>query len=252
MNTKHLHLGLVLLFALTSMAHADLIAGYDFGTPASPTASATTVISGVTASNFTGAGGASEFMVQSTLGDNTGQAASGTPFGSVEAGNFSGLSPGLTEVNLTNAISANDYLSFSITADSPGTLNVDGFSIDTAVASNSNDRPADQFNVLAQVNGGTTWLAADALTTDQTVTQIQGLREFQSLFIDLSGDATFEQIDSVEFRIFLWGSNGLNQNISRLNVDQIVVEGTISAIPEPSSFFVALMSAMILAGRRRR
>ncbi|WPJ95481.1 PEP-CTERM sorting domain-containing protein [Coraliomargarita algicola] len=100
------------------------------------------------------------------------------------------------------------------------------------------------------MNGGSTWLAANALTTDQTSTASQGDTTWQSLFLNTSEDSMFQGLDSVEFRIYVWGGSGTTSN-SRMNFDQIVVEGTV---PEPGTY--ALLAGCFALGsvmlRRRR
>ena len=242
-------IGLMMGLGLAVAANADIIAGYDFGTPTAMTNGATTVESGVSASVVSGAGGASAFAGQYTLGDNTGLAASGTTFGSTEAGNFGGTSENLTAGSLAGAITANDYMTFTIIADEAGTLNVSGFSLASTIASLTNNRPAEFFNVLAQANGGSTWGAANALTSDQETTVVQGLSDWDDTFIDLSGNASLQGIDSVEFRIYMWGGNGTAAS-SRVNFDQIVVEGSV--IPEPATIGLLGLGAVALLALRRR
>lgn len=222
-------------FALAGLATAsgDILAGYDFGTPAAGTIDATTVASGVTASTVAGSGGASTFALQQTLGDNTGFAASGTAFGSTEAGNFGGSPDGATGTSLAEAIADEDYVTVTLTADAPGSLNVSGFSIAASIANLTNGRPAEFFNVVAQVNGGSTWDASGALfASDQEIVTAQGLTDWDDFFVDLSGEAAFQSIDSVEFRVYIWGANG-SLYANRSNYDQIVVEGSIGASTVP-------------------
>ena len=215
--------------------HADIIAGYDFGSVGGGTSTlnATTVASGVSTTAVDGFGAAGGWVLQTTLGDNTGFAASGTAFGATDAGNFSGAGNGATGASLADAISDGDYVNFTITADLPGTLNVSGFSIAGTIAHLTNNRPAEFFNVIAQPNGGSTWDASGALfASDQEIVTTQGLKDWDDFFVDLSGNFNLQGVDSVEFRVYFWGGSG-GSSSSRTNYDQIVVEGSIGAPVNP-------------------
>ncbi|MFC7338747.1 beta strand repeat-containing protein [Haloferula chungangensis] len=234
LNNPMLTLGAVLLGGLSS-ANADILAGYDFGSAGSGTntLSATTVASGASASAVSGAGAASDFILQTTLGDNTGFAASGTAFGATDAGNFSGTANDATGEDLATAIADGDYVTVTVTADVPGTLNVSGFSIAAAIANLTNGRPAEFFNVVAQVNGGNTWEASGALfPADQEITVVQGLGDWDDFYVDLSSNSALQGVDSVEFRVYFWGGSS-DSSSSRTNYDQIVVEGSIGTPSTP-------------------
>ncbi len=230
---------------LACVANAEVIAGYDFGTPSSGTLGPTIVAAGASANQIDGVGGANDFVLQQTIGDNTGYAASGVLFGSTEAGNFSGTANDCNEASLAGAITGSDYVTFTVTADAAGTLTVTNLSVAAAIAGN---KSAEKFNILAQVNGGTTWDAANALTIDQTITASQGLNDWDDYSLDLSGDSAFQNIDSVEFRIYMWGGWGSTSS-SRTDFDQIVVEGTI---PEPATLglFAALGTVIVFIRRQ--
>lgn len=223
---------------------ADLgtvLVGWDFGTPGTPPANTaspdpTILASGLTVTTpLDGAGGANDFRTYNAegnpIGDNTGQTASGTTFGSTESGNFGSTTNDANRNDLAGAILDNDYITFAITADETGTLSVSGFSVAAAIAS---ARSAESFNVLAKIDGDTSaWDAADALTVPQLVSASQSLTDFDDTFINLSGDAAFQGITSVEFRIYLWGGAGGGTSSSRLQIDNLVVEGTIgNSAPE--------------------
>ncbi|WPJ95479.1 hypothetical protein SH580_18840 [Coraliomargarita algicola] len=251
-HKKYSLIGLAFLAATLNSQAATLV-GWDFGTPDAEAANSvnpapTTIASGLSiTSALDGVGGWNGSATQYTIGDNTGVAASGTTFGSTEAGNFGTTTNNANGGNLGAAITGNDYISFAITADTAGALDITGFSVSGAIASS---KAANKWNILAQVDGGSTWEVAGALTTDQTITATQGLTDFTDIFIDLSGNATFQGIDSVEFRIYSWGGNGTTSS-SRAQIDNLLVEGVI---PEPSTYALlagcfALSSVML---RRRR
>ncbi len=234
-----------LALGLAGASNAAILAGYDFGTPDSGTLDATIVAIGVSTTTVSGSGGASDFVLQQTIGDNTGKAASGTTFGSTLAGNFSGTANDCNGTSLAAAISGNDYVTFTITANRDFGLNLSGFSVAAAIASLTNNRPAEFFNVLAKVSGDTSaWATTDALfASDQEIKVTQGLSDWDDFFVNLSGNTKFQGISSVEFRIYLWGGSGSTSS-SRTDYDQIVVEGTVIEKPAaPSDLTSSVIAA---------
>ena len=229
-------LAVVLLLVCASGSNAQgILAGYDFSVNTEPTASGACVV----ASDITLGAGAPTLAVIDVVGDNTGVAASGTPFGSVANGSLGATNPGLGGGNLAFALADDQYFSFSLNTAPGDTLNLSGFSIDTAISDNfgrSESRAANEFNVLAQVNGGSAWVATSALVADQITLSPAGQAgtTWQSLFIPLAGNAAFQGINSVEFRVYLWGGAGGAAN-SRTNFDNILVEGTVDkpVVPPP-------------------
>ncbi|WP_372808702.1 glycosyl hydrolase, partial [Pontiella sp.] len=227
--------GMLLGLGLACGANAAIIAGYDF----SSDKSAAVVASGASAGVVTAAGGAvNNYGLVATIGDNTGVAASGTAFGSTDGGCISSTSEGCTGTDLADAIADGDYYSITIAADVAGTLDLTGFSIDKAINSTYPERVANEWNVCAKVNGDTSaWSTADALlATSLTTTTAQGLSEWESTFIDLSGISLLQGIDSVEFRIYVWGANGTSYSNAQ-RIDQLVIEGSVPEAPEPEVIY---------------
>lgn len=71
----------------------------------------------------------------------------------------------------------------------------------------------------------------------------------QSASFDLSG-AAFQNLSSLEVRIYLVNSASSNNYISR--TDNVLLTGDVAAIPEPKTLWIAgLLGAMILMRRRR-
>jgi len=236
---------------LSPAAQAVTLVGYDFNAVDGANASVTDPAI-ITTTAVTGNGGPS-FGVVGTIGDTTGVAASGSPFGATTPGSFGSINTGLTTGSLAAAITAGDFIDLSFVAATPGSLNLTGFSVDTAIANLTNNRAADTFSVLFKTNGDTSpFTAADALGASVTTTALQGSTTWQSNFINLATFPSLQGIDSAQFRIYLFGGAGPTAS-SRTNIDNLVIEGTvIEAIPEPSRAILMAAGLMGFALRRRR
>jgi hypothetical protein len=78
------------------------------------------------------------------------------------------------------------------------------------------------------------------MATDLTTTTEEGFSPYESTFVDLSTTSsfgtTFQSLDSVEFRIYLWGASGaLYSNAG--GIDQVVVEGSVPPAPVPETIY---------------
>jgi hypothetical protein len=247
-------LGIVMGLGLACVANADIIAGYDFGDGTATTA-VTTEATGVTATDVTASG--ADWETLTVIGDNTGEAASGTTFGSTAGGALSTLSTGLRTTSWDAAMTASDYASFSVNTDSTDDrLNLSGLSVDTSIAG-VNAAESFQIWYLADATGSEDadyWIAnATALTLDDDSTYVstgtQSLGEWDSLFVDLSGITALQDVDSAEFRIVYRGGSSQSAS-SRTNIDNLVLEGTV--IPEPATIgLLGLGTAALLVFRRR-
>ncbi|MDF1824012.1 MAG: hypothetical protein P1U68_05190 [Verrucomicrobiales bacterium] len=157
----------------------------------------------------------------------------------------------LKSADPATAVSNDDFVGFTATATNPVTLNLTGFSISTAIAHLTTDKLMDMFNILVQTGGGTTWNAANALiSSNQTlVSPHDDIR--QDNFVDLSGNAAFQGIDSVEIRIYGRGGSG-TQNNSRTKFDQIFLEGIV--VPEHTAIVLleGFLGAICSIHRYRR
>jgi hypothetical protein len=70
--------------------------------------------------------------------------------------------------------------------------------------------------------------------------------------VDLSGAAFQNLAAPVEFRLYLWSENGGGSSGSRWLFDNVTVEGTVAAIPEPGTWMMLGLGTLTLLVRRKR
>lgn len=220
MAMKHLLTRRMLAGALMLLGCAaqGQIAVYSFGTAGSPTAGATSVASNLTASVFAGNLGAPAPGGTSPL------YTAGSGGGYFAASSWTGAAPGSNYFEFTLTPDAGytfsaTYLSFGYRATSTGPTNFAVRSSTDAYASNL---------ASGTITGDSTWRPSGTLT------------------ITLSGLNT-----ATTFRI--WGS-GASSSLGTFRVDDVTVHGSVTAVPEPSTY-AAILGALMLAGaviRRQR
>ena len=158
--------------------------------------------------------------------------------------------------SFANAQSANDYFTVTITPSAFFEMNLTSFSFDYGYSSNpgftdgentlrayittSTDNHATFFN---ENTDGYTTITNPASTGSSVIYP-------NSKSLDLSG-AAFQNISTAfEFRIYLSDSYNETNLIHRL--DNVFLNGTIAAVPEPSSVTLLGLGSLALAFRRKR
>lgn len=144
------------------------------------------------------------------------------------------------ETSLANAIAADDYYTLNFSAAS-------GFEMDLTALSlvfDSSTTTGIDIAVRSSVDGFSTdvynW-GGDLGAAGHTVT------------IDLSG-GTYDNLSSIEFRIYGWGSTASSNRLAigtlgtADGVDDIVLQGTVAAVPEPSVYTMLLLGMLGIAG----
>ena len=158
--------------------------------------------------------------------------------------NFLAVSPTITQstVNLSTTLTNATYLSFTFTPASGFSLSMDSLTFG-AFAGGSSTR---SFYVFSSLSGFTT---ADPLLS---VTYSASGTVINNYSITLSGMPAYQNVTGpVEFRIYDQ-AGGTSSSIEIGN--NIILNGTVSAIPEPSTYaaLVGGFSLTIVALRRRR
>lgn len=231
---------LLLPFAcLTS--YAQVLVGWDISSVDMDagilTAPSYSLSAGTTASNVSGA-----LTISSSVNPTTSVA----QYGFKVSGGDTGAS-----ASLATAISDGNYFEFTLTAASGFELTVT--SIDMYGAASSSG--ADNVALLSSVDGFTD---ADAIATVSNVAGVTGGFDTDSSgfgdSITLSG-MQYEGVGSISFRIYGWNistGSGIT-HLRNLSGNDLEVFGTVSAVPEPSSFAALAGLAMLgFAASRRR
>lgn len=192
--------------------------------------------------------GATNPLNATTLGDNiasayltlgSGVSASGT------ADTFGGT--GFNQTSLADAISAGDYISFSLTPDTGSTMRLSSISFNSGVGSAITNFHG---SLLSSATGFTALnsLHNYSFSTAGAPTQV----------VTLSGVSELQNVTSaIEFR--LYGFRGLDGTstfrIRNLSGDDLIIQGTVTApVPEPATYglFGGLSALGLAAFRRRR
>ena len=188
--------------------------------------SPTSVLPGITASDFSSpvfsfATGTNDLRTRETLG----------------------LADGAETVsdNMTNAVNANQYVAFTVTANSGFVLNLDALAFDIRRGL----RGTQDYAVRSSVDTFATYIVfANNVINDTSVRR-------QS--IDLTS-AAFQELTSIEFRIYFDDRLNNSSSASDVFIDNLILSGSVSSIPEPSTYGLALggLALAIAALRRRR
>ncbi|MBI5380403.1 MAG: PEP-CTERM sorting domain-containing protein [Opitutae bacterium] len=170
---------------------------------------------------------------------------SGAALPGVPSSNAFGAS-GFTATSLTGAMSGNDYFSFSITVNDGYSLSLTSISMKMSDTTNGPTSAA----LFSSVGGFSstssaiqTWSLTGNASNDQTITLSSGA------FTNLTG--------TVEFRLYGYGGDtGTTDKLRFRNLagNDLALCGTLSAVPEPSTYAALTGAAVfaVTAWRRRR
>jgi hypothetical protein len=153
---------------------------------------------------------------------------------------------GFNTTSLSAAISGGDYLSFTITPAAGYALNISSLSFNSGVSSAVTSFNASLLSSITGFNpAGSLHSYSFATTTPPT----------QSITLSLT--AALQNVSgALEFRLYGWRDSAGTSTfrLRSLSGNDLVVAGSVTAIPEPGTYAV-LLGAVILAGalmRRRR
>lgn len=153
---------------------------------------------------------------------------------------------GFNTTSLAAAISGGDYLSFTITPAAGYALNISSVSFNSGVSS-----AVTNFNA-SLLSSATGFNSASALHSYSFATTTPPTQS-----ITLSGTAALQNVaGALEFRLYGWRDSAGTSTfrLRTLSGNDLVVTGSVTAIPEPGTYAVVL-GAIVLAGaviRQRR
>lgn len=208
------------LFAGFSVSgSAAVIVNYDFSVDANPTTQLVNTSS--TAVNSTSA--------QWTGSSNNGRST---------AGNFFGRGPKTTELT--------SYIQFTVSADPTYVFDLTQLSYGYQMSQIQSANPRSfTFETRSSVDGFGSAISGTYSTNPVTA----GGASFHTATFDLSG-GTYDGLDEVTFRLYVTGNVTPNTNdIARW--DNILVEGGVTLIPEPSAALLGGLGVLLLLRRRR-
>ncbi len=258
-KTAYYLCALVASFALAPLGHAQLVT-YDFES------GTTNNGAGPFAVGFSDAS-----VTASVLSDGAGTSFQGTSRG--EGGSGLGIkeqftNAGIASGNLSDALTNNDYLSFTLTPDAGKALSFTAgdtitFDFQISYTSNPGGDPTDTTFTAAlftSVDGFAS--TASQVGASQSIAVVDLAEDsssgYEAKSISLSSLGNAGVDSSVEFRLYFVSENPSsgepNQIFSSrrfLDIDNIEVNGAV-VIPEPASFAMLLGGLSILAVVRRR
>lgn len=153
---------------------------------------------------------------------------------------------GFNTTSLAAAISGGDYLSFTITPAAGYALNISSVSFNSGVSSAVTNFNA---SLLSSATGFNTASALHSYSFATTTPPTQS--------ITLSGTIALQNVSgALEFRLYGWRDSAGTSTfrLRTLSGNDLVVTGSVTAIPEPGTYAV-ILGAMVLASaaiRRRR
>lgn len=208
MKNKIVLIGAILL-AATGMVHAAVIANYDFtGGSAASTAEA---IDHVTVSDFSVSGGGG-FSASSHTAYMLSQHTTNTRAG---------------------AISNDDYYSFTVMVDENYQLNLDSLLFNHIAYAQTNSIQSDLAVFIGTPFGAGDEIASSTVTDTDTETELTS----SPVDVDVS---TIVLTGVTEIRIYNWDNSDVESSAENgwffTRVDDVKLNGAVSAIPEPSSY----------------
>ncbi|MGJ8678530.1 MAG: hypothetical protein ACSHX0_13530 [Akkermansiaceae bacterium] len=216
----------VCTFILTGIsAQADILVGYDFDDGiGNGTLKATFTHPHLISTDFeVGAGLLA--IVDSSFAPTDGLDAEGNVFGTTNAFSIGGtqIDFDFTDMNdaasLTDSISSDDYLTFTVEPDPYHILNLTSLTFRTFVT--ELDNAAEHWALFSSASG---FSEGDQIASGQTTDVFSWDEVTNNIIIDLT-DTTFQRLDeSIEFRLYIYGGN--EDTDSETVFDKIVLHGS--------------------------
>ncbi len=238
MKNKFLVPALVAAMALSSQA--AVIANYDFAgsSLASSDSELNTTASALSDYSTDNDGAANPATSRNILGSVS--ASVGNPSPGI-AGTFQHFGGGGTPVgSLAEALSENIYIGFTIAPTGGATIDFTNFTID--VQKVAGGAAFYGWLLVDQNNNG--WDIGDQIGAEDSFTQIGAWETMSFDASSLTGVST-----ATSFRIYL-GSDGTGAS-NGINVDNLVMNGTVTPVPEPRAALLGGLGLLALLRRRR-
>jgi len=139
-----------------------------------------------------------------------------------------------------DAITNGTYWTFTITPNSGYNINVSNLAFDLTTV--YTQRPLSYF--LGTNVGG--------FSTPISGTEATGITTTQTISLNLSGAGLQNQAGAIEFRLYIWSTAGGGSSGSRWSFDNITLNGSVAAVPEPATAVLGLGGIALLAALRKR
>lgn len=245
--TRTLGASLALLAFAATTASADVIVNYAMTATVSPSNAVLNVNPTVTAANVTAP----------ALVNQSGSTASGSFVYNGGTDTVSSWQTTFSSAATTyaGAFVANNYFTFSITPDAGYQLNLTSITFQVASGSSSASDRAFYLVTASSPSGftsGSTVLSTDRTTTGGGTIPLQAATATNTIPKDYTVDLTsFTGITTTQYFRFYLQTPTVSQ---ALTFDDIIVNGTVSAVPEPSTYasLAGVMALGFVASRRMK
>jgi hypothetical protein len=230
MKIKNIILPILPILLATAPAHAAVLANYNFD---SGTASTVTE-AGSTPGAFSFNDGGDEGSLSADIGTGTNAFIRSDATGSTEA----------------LALADDDYFFFTVTADVGQTLNLTSLVFDFGASTQTNGNFAYNLTTYIQSSVGGLGSSDPSLASRSFTRPGNSTGSLTTVTaIDLTG-ASFQGLNSITFEFSV--GDDLNNTNSIARFDNFALEGSVAAIPEPSSTALLGLGGLALILRRRR
>lgn len=203
----------------------DVLAGYDFDDGTGNATTAVTVKSPhVSASNYTTGAGLDDFISNNTNGLAEATDVDGNVLGTANPISFGGAQSdfGFTDMgdadDLDLAISNDDYMTFTVSAENGLVLNLNDLSFRTRA--NQTGNSAERWALFSSVDG---FVSGAEIATGQT-TDIGTWSGVSNNIVVLLSDARFQALSEITLRLYIYGGN-TNSGSATL-FDKVLLSGT--------------------------